>query len=910
MNKMFLFLLLSAFAIFAGCAKEEQAAAARSNDYVIVANQDERNRLKYSFKVMHHGEELTTKNAVFSWNFGDAAGSSTLSNPTYEYAEESERKVSVNLLVRDGDTGRVSGNASADISLLVGSSPDVYRAVINAYPGEGNDLLKYRLVSSALPSDVNGGGSLLYYWRITGPDGENNQDISYRYPASDSDHITRNTLDNHTFLKYGYGYDIDLYITNAGSSFDMNTASPSATMRLTTALPDFTVQCGIKTEKSITCTPKISTTNADFLSKVEYTWTFYSYNDAGVPVKEGTETTNGSNLGGSVEYTFEGEGEKGGLKMIEVTATHPTHMKGTVRATTDVALNTNGILGAVSCERPTNNWGEYTDSTKLKYRCSVEGYYNDSEHLGTPLALSQYTWHIKIGNEGGASFTGNGEYAINGTAPDNITINDVLLKKIECGGELGNRCISTIEFDAKKYGETYYITVSGQKESSSTQINGTATTITVDKPKLVSIDRTADETNARISTFKPVFDTTLPDSMKLKYYWTIKGSEQQNDLNNRWDESGNGVTYDGNQAIEANGKHEITNHTFSKNGFYTITLRIVSNMYTDGRSDTTETPIEPVTPTSNTLGPLEINQEITGSYFRVVPNYTTNEYRFYTDYDLRVNGVVQPAYYIYKIYGPSYNDPRNTPNNYGPEQKVILKNSKEYTTLKPVNPETTPENNAKLLFGAKYGVQLTICAEAFYDKAGRACNRQTAHGAQANVTYRDIFLNGATNYNGGSFTTGTLDWILQKPNANMIQKTWYHKEYLTATTTVNGNKVPIDLSIFKCTWDFSKAAGGNTRVTLNPPFPADQNAVSNRLNNTSCANTIWLYSYQKGFQADQKQNATLKVYGPEYNLSQGKRIDYKAFDASFLFKNSGSGNTSYNQDNTAEDTYYNHNPNQ
>lgn len=908
MNKMFLFLLLSAFAIFAGCAKEEEQAAARSNDYVIVANQDERNRFKYSFKVMHNGAELTTKNAVFSWNFGDAAGSSTLSNPTYEYAEESERKVSVSLLVRDGNTGRVTGNASADISLLVGSSPDVYRAVIHAYPGKGNDLLKYRLVSSALPSDVNGGVELLYYWRITGPDGENNQDISYRYPASDSGHITSNTLDNHTFLKYGYGYDIDLYITNAGSSFDMNTASPSSTMRLTTALPDFTVQCGIKTEKSITCTPQISTTNADFLSKVEYTWTFYSYNDAGVPVKEETVTTTGNNLGGSVDYTFKGEGENGGLKMIEVTATHPTHMNGTVRATTDVALNTSGILGAVSCERPTNTWGEYTDSTKLKYRCSVEGYYNDSEHLGTPLALSEYTWSIKIDNESGAAFSGNGDYTISGTATEDTPINDVVLKPIECGGELGNRCISTIEFDAKKYGETYYITVSGKKASSSTQINGTATTITIDKPKLVSIDRTANETNARISTFKPVFDTTLPDSMKLKYYWTIKGSEQQNDTSNRWDESDNNITYNGNTAIEANGKHEITNHTFSKNGFYTITLRITSNMYTDGRSDNTETPIELVTTTSNTLGPLEINQEVTGSYFRVVPNYTTNEYRFYTDYDLRVNGVVQPACYIYKIYGPNYNNPRNEHSNSGPEQKVILKNGKEYTTLKPVNPETTPANNAKLLFGATYGVQLTICAEAFCNPNdfGNTCEKRTDHGAQPNVTYRDINLNGAASVREGSVTTGTLNWILQKPNANMIQKTWYHKEYLTATTTVNGNKVPIDLSIFKCTWDFSQAAGGNTRITLNPPFPTDQNAVSNRLNNTSCANTVWLYSYQKGFQDNQRQNATLRVYGPEYNSTQSKRIDYKTFDASFLSKNSGSGDTSYNQDNTAEDTYYNH----
>ena len=905
MNKMFLFLLLSAFAIFAGCAKEEEQAAARSNDYVIYANQDERNRLKYSFKVMHHGKELTTKNAVFSWNFGDAAGSSTLSNPTYEYAEESERKVSVNLLIRDGDTGRVSGNASADISLLVGSSPDVYRAVINAYPGEGNDLLKYRLVSSALPSDVNGWENLLYYWRITDPDCENNQ---CRYPTTDSEHITSNTLDKHTFHRYGYGYDIDLYITNAGSSFDMNTASPSTTMRLTTALPDFTVQCGIMTEKSITCTPKISTTNADFLSKVEYTWTFYSYNDAGVPVKKGTVTTTGNNLGGSVDYTFTGEGENGGLKMIEVTATHPTHMNGTVRATTDVALNTSGILGAVSCERPTNTWGEYTDSTKLKYRCSVEGYYNDSEHLGTPLALSEYTWSIKIDNESGAAFSGNGTYSISGTATEDTPINDVVLKPIECGGELGNRCISTIEFDAKKYGETYYITVSGKKASSSTQINGTATTITIDKPKLVSIDRTANETNARISTFKPVFDTTLPDSMKLKYYWTIKGSEQQNDTSNRWDESGNGVTYNGNTAIEANGKHEITNHTFSKNGFYTITLRITSNMYTDGRSDTTETPIELVTTTSNTLGPLEINQEVTGSYFRVVPNYTTNEYRFYTDYDLRVNGVVQPACYIYKIYGPNYNNPRNEHSNSGPEQKVILKNGKEYTTLKPVNPETTPANNAKLLFGATYGVQLTICAEAFCNPNdfGNTCEKRTEHGAQPNVTYRDINLNGAASVRDGSVTTGTLNWILQKPNANMIQKTWYHKEYLTATTTVNGNKVPIDLSIFKCTWDFSQAAGGNTRITLNPPFPTDQNAVSNRLNNTSCANTVWLYSYQKGFQDNQRQNATLRVYGPEYNSTQSKRIDYKTFDASFLSKNSGSGDTSYNQDNTAEDTYYNH----
>lgn len=902
MNKMFLFLLLSAFAVFAGCAKEEEQAAARSNDYVIVANQDERNRLKYSFKVMHNGAELTTKNAVFSWNFGDAAGSSTLSNPTYEYAEESERKVSVNLLIRDGDTGRVSGNASADISLLVGSSPDVYRAVINAYPGEGNDLLKYRLVSSALPSDVNGWENLLYYWRITDPDCENNQ---CRYPTTDSEHITSNTLDKHTFHRYGYGYDIDLYITNAGSSFDMNTASPSSTMRLTTALPDFTVQCGIKTGNSITCTPKISTTNADFLSKVEYTWTFYSYNDAGVPVKEGTVTTTGNNLGGSVDYTFKGEGENGGLKMIEVTATHPTHMNGTVRATTDVALNTNGILGAVSCERPTNTWGEYTDSTKLKYRCSVEGYYNDSEHLGTPLALSEYVWVVNIGNEAGASFDGNTNHIIKGNDEDKQS-GSVLLKKIECGGELGNRCISTIEFDAKKYGETYYIGVSGKKGDGAAEIKGTATTITVDKPKLVSIDRTADETNARISTFKPVFDTTLPDSMKLKYYWTIKGSEQQNNLNNRWDETGSGITYDGQTAIEANGKHEITNHTFSKNGFYTITLRITSNMYTDGRSDTTETPIELVTTTSNTLGPLEINQEITGSYFRVVPNYTTNEYRFYTDYDLRVNGVVQPAYYIYKIYGPSYNDPRNTPNNYGPEQKVILKNGKEYTTLKPVNPETTPANNAKLLFGAKYGVQLTICSEAFFDASARACNRQAAHGAQANVTYRDIYLNGANNYNAGSFTTGTLDWILQKPDGDAVQTTWYTKQYLDVTTNVNGKKVPIDRSIFKCTWDFSGATNQSVRVKVDPPFSPNKANETRVLNNVSCNDALWVFSYGEGFVDRQAQNATLKVYGPEYFLNQGKRLDYKNFNASFLFANTVANMPEYTRDDTPDNVTFNH----
>lgn len=151
-----LLIIISSF-VFMACQQEEETVNPRTQAYVLTATQDERNYLKYQFKVMHYGKELTSKDASFLWNFGDAAGTSTEAAPVYEYIEEGERKVSVSINMRKNAEG-ISERVSQDTIILVGNPSVVYNSVITARPGSGADLLNYTLISSAVASNVSEGG--------------------------------------------------------------------------------------------------------------------------------------------------------------------------------------------------------------------------------------------------------------------------------------------------------------------------------------------------------------------------------------------------------------------------------------------------------------------------------------------------------------------------------------------------------------------------------------------------------------------------------------------------------------------------------------------------------------------------------------------------------------------------------
>lgn len=830
---IFLFLLVFSAALL-GCSQEEEAANPRMEAYVLTATQDQRNLMKYQFKVTHYGKELTSKDASFLWNFGDAAGTSTEAAPVYEYVEEGERKVTVSINMNTNSEG-VSERVSQDTVILVGEPSTVYNSIITARPGTGIDLLYYTLTSSAIASEQAGEGGLNYLWTITGPDGENGANITTTYPY-EGEVLTGNSV-NHRFKKFGFAYDVNVYIKPAEqAAFDMT--KPASTMYLTTALPPIQIQC-ISTGKTaqgdgVKCSPVF---DYDMKYGMNYEWTFYSINGSSV-TKDGDAVTSGN----APDVTF--YYENAGAKMITVKGTHPTDMIGTVEATANITLSSAGILNPVTCFRPVDNLGNYTDATKLQWRCEAQGYYNRRENLNKPLPLTSYTWAIK---ENGAPITG-AEFSWGSTGDvaggdDKIyPSNSNVRTRVDCD-ETKNICTAALIFTADKYGANYLVSLKAtqQDQDDTGKTHSLSTdnvTINVDMPKLTGITRTTSETNPMQSIFTPTYDTTIPDTITLNHTWNITGTP----LNN----SGNIQDYTTTTA------NRTLTYTFPKSGNYNIKLSIASDKFSDGTTSGTTT-MPNATTNANILN-FELNQQMAGSYFRYSINRVTNQVRFFTDYEARVDGKPVDTTYVFKIRGPFYsNQDPNTTNT------VVLKNKKEFETVipKPDSVVGTVSNNVRLLFGATYTVTLEVYNSAVYEN--------NKSGAVPDATYKKLyFTSGGSGENNSQFTTDSLN--VDKYQKNEINNDWYQDFYAIITTTNGG--IGIDKSIFQCEWDFSQTY---STIGMGINIPLDPN---NKIRSATydCSKIVWIYPFDQGGSSGNGdlQKATVRITGPFLQNNGGK----------------------------------------
>lgn len=854
---IFLFLLVFSAALL-GCSQEEEAANPRMEAYVLTATQDQRNLMKYQFKVTHYGKELTSKDASFLWNFGDAAGTSTEAAPVYEYVEEGERKVTVSINMNTNSEG-VSERVSQDTVILVGEPSTVYNSIITARPGTGIDLLNYTLTSSSIASEQAGEGGLNYLWTITGPDGENGANITTTYP-DEGEVLTGNSV-NHRFKKFGFAYDVNVYIKPAEqAAFDMT--KPASTMYLTTALPPIQIQC-VSTGKTaqgdgVKCSPVF---DYDMKYGMNYEWTFYSINGSSV-TKDGDAVTSGN----APDVTF--YYENAGAKMITVKGTHPTDMIGTVEATANITLSSAGVLNPVTCFRPVDNLGNYTDDTKLQWRCEAQGYYNKRDNLNKPLPLTSYTWNIKEnGNNYQRESYGWGTGDTVGVDKYYQTTNPVITR-VDCD-DAKNICTAALIFTADKYGANYLVSLEAtQQDQDNTGITHNLAvdnvTINVDMPKLTGITRETSETNPMQSIFTPTYDTTIPDTITLKNYWKIYGNpiSTSGQTGSWYEQDTNGAIYSGDNSTTS----RTLTHTFSQSGNYVMLLKITSDKFSDGTANTgkeVEMPSVSENGAEKMLN-FELNQQIAGSYFNASVNALTGQVRFFTDYEARVDGKPVDTTYVFTITGPTYTNP-------GPDitNKVVLHNKKEFETIvpKPDSVVGTVSNNVRLIFNATYTVTLDVYNSAIY-------NNGNPTGGVDGVTQKHLTLTNGTGTDNSQVSTPTIRYSVY--NSDEFNKDWNTQLYAILDSTLSGTSTAygIDRSLFTCRWQIKQvnAASPYLTMALNEPIdPADR---VQSLEST-CDNRVLINA--KGVPNGTRignQTATLTVTGPAYNTNGGGKLTY------------------------------------
>lgn len=858
-NRLILLILIAVSAMVIGCSQEEVPADSRSQDYVLTATQDQRNLLKYQFKVTHFGKELTAKDAAFLWNFGDAAGSSTEAAPVYEYVEGGERKVSVSIIMNKNAEG-VSERVSQDTIILVGEQSTIYNSIITARPGEGAELLNYTLTSSAVPDEELGGVGLNYLWQITGPDGKNGENITTTYPE-EGEVLTGNTV-KHRFQKYGFPYDVNVYIKPANQAeFDMT--KPTSTMYLTTVLPEIEISCkstGKQGDKEgVECEPKF---DYDIKHDMEYTWTFYSVSGGSI-TKDGDVSTTGTSKA-SFLYSTSGE------KIVKIKGTHPTHMIGTAEGSANITLSSAGILNPINCFRPVDNIGNYTDKTKLVWRCEAQGYYNKKENVNLPLPLTSYTWKIK---ENGQYINGSGEGETEGFSwgtgdvaggnDKTYDTNPNVKTRVDCDNAK-NICTAAIIFTADKYGANYTISLAAkqndqEKPDTTYNLKGDDETIRTDMPKLTGIERVTSETNPMQSTFTPTYDTEIPTGKTLKYYWTINGTPITGSEAGWTENNGSNQPYDGTRHIT----NRTLTHTFSKSGNYAITLRVTSDKFSNGTAQTgteIEMPNVDGNTTANQLH-FELNQAMAGSYFSYSINNLTNQVRFFTDYEARVDGKPVDTTYVFKIIGPTYSF-----LNTNHETTVVLRNQKEFETKIPKE-GIDATNNARLLFGATYTVQLEVYNSSVYG---------TSNGIEG-VTKKTLQL---TNGDSGSrFSTKQLNFT--KANKDEMATHWYETITPTIAYTESGTSYSIDQSLFTCRIQLRDQDGGIYKVGTTLPFTY---ATANSSMVTNCNNVFYVNADGANYGTENSKhnlNVNLVITGPSFDNTNNQ---WKTETLNFIMK--------------------------
>lgn len=702
------------------------------------------------------------------------------------------------------------------------------------------------------------GGGLNYLWKITGPDGENGETITTTYPADGEEPLTVNSI-NHRFKKYGYQYNIDLYIKNVeDESFNMDT--PASTLYMTTALPSVSMKCtseGVTDSKNnVKCVP--SFIYNDITDSMDYEWTFYSVDGSSI-TKDGDAKSTGNE---AVTFGYAGSGQK----LITLKGTHASNMIGTVEAEQNITLASAGVLNAVSCFRPTDNLGNYTDDTKLVWRCEAEGYYNDKNNLEVPLPLTSYIWTIKENNQ-----AVNGEFSW-GTGDeqgkDKVYNNNPNVKtRVDCNQET-NTCTAALIFTADKYGADYEVTLKGKQQDQDDagkihDLTADPFKYTTDMPKLTGITRETSETNPMESIFTPTYDTNIPNDKTLNYYWKIIGSDTNTPAATWIEKGADNKLYTGdNDTTE-----RTLTHNFSKSGNYAIELKITSDNFSNGSSTPSEEEVEMpnATGNENTLN-FELNQQIAGSYFQYSINRVTNQVRFFTDYEARVNGAPVPTIYVYTIKGPTYNEPNPETIN------TIVITEKEFETIAP-RADASAVNNLRLLFNATYTVTLEVYNSDVYNNGSSSDS-----GKVEDATYKKLtFTSGGTGNDSNQFTTDNLN--ISKYQKNNIYNTWYQDFYAIINTQTDG--IGIDKSLFSCEWDFSTTA--NQGIKLGTTIPLDQDTAP-RQATYDCSKVVWVYAFDQGGSTDgYSQPASLRITGPMFNGNNSKYD--QTFDITFKLKN-------------------------
>lgn len=404
---------------------------------------------------------------------------------------------------------------------------------------------------------------------------------------------------------------------------------------------------------------------------------------------------------------------------------------------------------------------------------------------------------------------------------------DKVKVRVDCDN-ITNTCFSTLLFTAPKYGKSYTISLDGistNEQGETNNLTSTPISVTTHTPKMLYIDKVSSESNPMLFTLTPKFDTVIPAEKKINLKWNVTGTNISNS-SDTWKELDN--------TSKPNTRS--LSHTFSKSGNYVIDVEVTSDDAFDGALSKSED-------YDGTI--LQLDQNITGSYFVHSLNTFIAQVTFNTDYEIRVNGTPVPTTYVYSITGPTKDD-LNTSNI----TKLVV-TDKQLITSKNFE----ENNNVRLLFGATYTVELEVYQTSLYND-GNIDETSKADG----VNYKKFTIN---NINIPKII------INLRPKNNTVINTWY--EDILPFMSANG--LSVDNSLFTCDWSYSTSSPNSIRIGDILPMNTN-NSYKNITKNCS------VKMYMSGLGGDEG-NVTLylRVYdGPAIDnntlFSDNKSMNY------------------------------------
>lgn len=334
---------------------------------------------------------------------------------------------------------------------------------------------------------------------------------------------------------------------------------------------------------------------------------------------------------------------------------------------------------------------------------------------------------------------------------------------------------------------------------------------------MLYIDKVSSESNPMLFTLTPKFDAVIPAEKKINLKWNVTGTNISNS-SDTWKELDN---------ISKSNTRSLS-HTFSKSGNYVIDVEVTSDDAFDGALSKSED-------YAGTI--LQLDQNITGSYFVYSLNTFTAQVTFNTDYEIRVNGTPVPTTYVYSITGPT-KDNLSTNNI----TKLVV-TDKQLITSK----HSGESNNVRLLFGATYTVELEVYQTSLYND-GNINEAAKADG----VNYKKVSLS----FNNGTISIPALNISFSVKN-NRVQNTWYEDIPSFKMTT---NNLGIDASLFTCKWSYDNNTPLSMKIGYILPMT---NENSSRELTVDCSKKIYMYAFDNG-SGTVKMNLNIEN-GPAYD---------------------------------------------